>query len=111
LGYSHPITFNAPEGITFAVESVTRLGVQGIDKQLVGETAAKIRKLRKPEPYKGKGVRYAGEQVRKQVGKAGKRRWRSLCPTTSTPHRGPSRGCAARCAAARRSTAPPSVLA
>ena len=72
LGYSHSITFNAPEGISFAVESPTRLGVQGIDKQLVGETAAKIRKLRKPEPYKGKGVRYAGEQVRKKVGKAGK---------------------------------------
>ena len=72
LGYSHSITFNAPDGITFAVESATKLGVQGIDKQLVGETAAKIRKLRKPEPYKGKGVRYAGEQVRKKVGKAGK---------------------------------------
>ena len=72
LGYSHSITFNAPEGITFEVESATKLGVQGIDKQLVGETAAKIRKLRKPEPYKGKGVRYAGEQVRKKVGKAGK---------------------------------------
>jgi large subunit ribosomal protein L6 len=72
LGYSHSITFNAPEGITFAVDGPTRLGVQGIDKQLVGETAAKIRKLRKPEPYKGKGVRYAGEQVRKKVGKAGK---------------------------------------
>ena len=72
LGYSHSITFNAPEGITFAVEGPTRLGVLGIDKQLVGETAAKIRKLRKPEPYKGKGVRYAGEQVRKKVGKAGK---------------------------------------
>ena len=72
LGYSHPITFDAPEGITFAVESPTKLGVQGIDKQLVGETAAKIRKLRKPEPYKGKGVRYAGEQIRRKVGKAGK---------------------------------------
>jgi large subunit ribosomal protein L6 len=72
LGYSHTITFNAPDGITFAVDSATRLGVQGIDKQLVGEVAAKIRKLRKPEPYKGKGVRYAGEQVRKKVGKAGK---------------------------------------
>src|SRR5215210_4131493 len=72
LGYSHSITFNAPDGITFAVEGPTRLGVQGIDKQLVGETAARIRKLRKPEPYKGKGVRYAGEQVRKKVGKAGK---------------------------------------
>jgi large subunit ribosomal protein L6 len=72
LGYSHSITFNAPEGITFAVEGPTRLGVQGIDKQLVGETAAKIRKLRKPEPYKGKGVRYAGEHIRRKVGKAGK---------------------------------------
>lgn len=72
LGYSHSITFNAPEGITFTVESPTKLGVQGIDKQLVGETAAKIRKLRKPEPYKGKGVRYAGEHVRRKVGKAGK---------------------------------------
>jgi large subunit ribosomal protein L6 len=72
LGYSHSITFNAPEGITFAVEGPTRLGVQGIDKQLVGETAANIRKLRKPEPYKGKGVRYAGEHIRRKVGKAGK---------------------------------------
>jgi large subunit ribosomal protein L6 len=72
LGYSHPITFNAPEGITFAVEGPTRFGVQGIDKQLVGEVAANIRKLRKPEPYKGKGVRYAGEHVRRKVGKAGK---------------------------------------
>jgi large subunit ribosomal protein L6 len=72
LGYSHSIIFDAPEGITFAVESQTRLGVQGIDKQLVGEVAAKIRKLRKPEPYKGKGVRYAGEHVRRKVGKAGK---------------------------------------
>ena len=72
LGYSHPITFNAPEGITFTVESPTKLGVQGIDKQLVGEVAANIRKLRKPEPYKGKGVRYAGEHIRRKVGKAGK---------------------------------------
>lgn len=72
LGYSHPIIFNAPEGITFAVESPTKLGVAGIDKQLVGEVAANIRKLRKPEPYKGKGVRYAGEVVRRKVGKAGK---------------------------------------
>jgi len=72
LGYSHPITFNAPEGITFSVEGPTRLGVQGIDKQLVGEVAANIRKLRKPEPYKGKGVRYAGEHIRRKVGKAGK---------------------------------------
>ena len=72
LGYSHPIVFNAPDGITFAVENPTRFGVQGIDKQLVGEVAANIRKLRKPEPYKGKGVRYAGEVVRRKVGKAGK---------------------------------------
>jgi large subunit ribosomal protein L6 len=72
LGYSHPIVFNAPDGITFAVENATRFGVQGIDKQLVGEVAANIRKLRKPEPYKGKGVRYAGEHVRRKVGKAGK---------------------------------------
>jgi large subunit ribosomal protein L6 len=72
LGYSHPITFNAPEGITFTVEGQTRLGVVGIDKQLVGEVAANIRKLRKPEPYKGKGVRYAGEHIRRKVGKAGK---------------------------------------
>jgi large subunit ribosomal protein L6 len=72
LGYSHTITFNAPDGITFTVESPTKLGVQGIDKQLVGEVAANIRKLRKPEPYKGKGVRYAGEHIRRKVGKAGK---------------------------------------
>ena len=72
LGYSHSIIFDAPDGITFAVESQTKLGVQGIDKQLVGEVAANIRKLRKPEPYKGKGVRYAGEHVRRKVGKAGK---------------------------------------
>ncbi|WP_028644808.1 50S ribosomal protein L6 [Nocardioides sp. URHA0020] len=72
LGYSHPITFNAPEGITFTVETPTKLGVQGIDKQLVGEVAANIRKLRKPEPYKGKGVRYSGEHIRRKVGKAGK---------------------------------------
>jgi large subunit ribosomal protein L6 len=72
LGYSHPITFNAPDGITFTVDGPTRLGVQGIDKQLVGEVAANIRKLRKPEPYKGKGVRYSGEHIRRKVGKAGK---------------------------------------
>jgi large subunit ribosomal protein L6 len=72
LGYSHSIIFDAPEGITFTVEGPTKLGVVGIDKQLVGETAAKIRKLRKPEPYKGKGVRYAGEHIRRKVGKAGK---------------------------------------
>ena len=72
LGYSHPITFNAPDGVTFVVDGPTRFGVQGIDKQLVGQVAANIRKLRKPEPYKGKGVRYAGEHIRRKVGKAGK---------------------------------------
>jgi large subunit ribosomal protein L6 len=72
LGFSHPIVIRPPEGITFAVESATRFSVQGIDKQQVGEVAANIRKLRKPDPYKGKGVRYAGEQVRRKVGKAGK---------------------------------------
>ena len=72
LGYSHSITFDAPEGITFTTDGPTKLGVVGIDKQLVGEVAANIRKLRKPEPYKGKGVRYAGEHIRRKVGKAGK---------------------------------------
>ena len=72
LGYSHSITVEAPAGISFAVENPTRFAVQGIDKQLVGEVAANIRKLRKPDPYKGKGVRYAGEQIRRKVGKAGK---------------------------------------
>ena len=72
LGYSHPIVVEAPEGITFAVDGPTKITVSGISKQLVGETAANIRKLRKPEPYKGKGVRYAGEQIRRKVGKAGR---------------------------------------
>ena len=72
LGFSHPVHVTAPEGITFAVESATKFSVSGIDKQQVGEVAANIRKIRKPEPYKGKGVRYAGEQVRRKVGKAGK---------------------------------------
>jgi large subunit ribosomal protein L6 len=72
LGFSHPVTVNPPEGITFVVEAPTRFSVQGIDKQQVGEVAANIRKLRKPDPYKGKGVRYAGEQIRRKVGKAGK---------------------------------------
>ncbi|MGF0115787.1 50S ribosomal protein L6 [Promicromonospora sp. Marseille-Q5078] len=72
LGFSHPVTVAAPEGITFAVESPTKFSVAGIDKQQVGEVAANIRKIRKPEPYKGKGVRYAGEVVRRKVGKAGK---------------------------------------
>jgi large subunit ribosomal protein L6 len=72
LGYSHTITFDAPEGVSFAVENATRFSVSGIDKQQVGEVAANIRKLRKPEPYKGKGIRYAGEQIRRKVGKAGK---------------------------------------
>ncbi|TMR07175.1 50S ribosomal protein L6 [Actinomadura soli] len=72
LGYSHPITVEPPEGINFTVERPTQLVVEGIDKQKVGEVAANIRKLRKPDPYKGKGVRYEGEQIRRKVGKAGK---------------------------------------
>jgi len=72
LGFSHPVTVNPPAGITFVIEAPTRFSVQGIDKQQVGEVAANIRKIRKPEPYKGKGVRYAGENVRRKVGKAGK---------------------------------------
>ena len=72
LGFSHPMVINAPEGITFTVEKPTAFTVSGIDKQAVGEVAANIRKLRKPEPYKGKGVRYAGEHIRRKVGKAGK---------------------------------------
>jgi large subunit ribosomal protein L6 len=72
LGFSHPVVINAPEGITFVVETNTKFLVQGIDKQQVGEVAANIRKLRKPEPYKGKGVRYSGERVRSKAGKAGK---------------------------------------
>jgi large subunit ribosomal protein L6 len=72
LGFSHPVVVTPPEGITFVVEAPTRFSVQGIDKQQVGEVAANIRKIRKPEPYKGKGVRYAGENVRRKVGKAGK---------------------------------------
>ena len=72
LGFSHSITVEPPAGISFEVEGNNKLTVKGIDKQAVGEVAANIRKLRKPEPYKGKGVRYAGEQVRKKVGKAGK---------------------------------------
>jgi large subunit ribosomal protein L6 len=72
LGYSHPIEIDPPEGISFEVESPTRLAVVGIDKELVGQMAAQVRSTRKPEPYKGKGVRYAGEQVRRKAGKAGK---------------------------------------
>lgn len=72
LGYSHPVPVPAPEGISFVVESPIRFRVEGIDKQQVGEVAANIRKLRKPDPYKGKGVRYAGEVVRRKVGKTGK---------------------------------------
>ena len=72
LGFSHSVTVNPPAGISFAVEGNTKLTVHGIDKQAVGEVAANIRKLRKPEPYKGKGVRYAGEVVRRKAGKSGK---------------------------------------
>jgi large subunit ribosomal protein L6 len=72
LGFSHPVPVKAPEGITFEVQAPTRFVVSGIDKQQVGEVAATIRKLRKPDPYKGKGVRYQGEVIRRKVGKAGK---------------------------------------
>jgi len=72
LGYSHPIEIDPPEGITFEVENPTRLAVIGIDKELVGQVAAKVRQTRKPEPYKGKGVRYSGEYIRRKAGKAGK---------------------------------------
>jgi large subunit ribosomal protein L6 len=72
LGYSHPVEVDAPEGITFQVETPTRLAVFGADKELVGQTAAYIRSRRKPEPYKGKGIRYAGEVVLRKAGKAGK---------------------------------------
>jgi large subunit ribosomal protein L6 len=72
LGYSHPITVEPPAGISFSVDGNTKVMVHGISKQAVGEVAANIRKLRKPEPYKGKGVRYAGEVIRRKAGKAGK---------------------------------------
>jgi large subunit ribosomal protein L6 len=72
LGFSHPVVVDPPEGISFRVVRPTEFVVEGIDKQLVGETAANIRKIRKPEPYKGKGVRYKGEKVRRKAGKAGK---------------------------------------
>jgi large subunit ribosomal protein L6 len=72
LGYSHPVEIEPPAGIAFEVENPTRLAVVGIDKELVGEMAARVRSTRKPEPYKGKGVRYAGERIRRKAGKAGK---------------------------------------
>ncbi len=72
LGYSHPIEIDPPEGIAFEVENPTRLAVTGIDKELVGHMAARVRQMRKPEPYKGKGVRYAGEVIRRKAGKSGK---------------------------------------
>ena len=72
LGYSHPVEIEPPAGISFELENPTRLAVVGIDKELVGQVAARIRATRKPEPYKGKGVRYAGEQIRRKAGKAGK---------------------------------------
>ena len=72
LGYSHPIEIDPPAGISFEVENPTKLAVVGIDKELVGEIAARVRATRKPEPYKGKGVRYAGEKIRRKAGKAGK---------------------------------------
>ncbi|MDH6244775.1 50S ribosomal protein L6 [Mycobacterium sp. OTB74] len=72
LGYSHPVLIEAPEGITFAVETPTKFSVSGIDKQKVGQISAVIRRLRRPDPYKGKGIRYEGEQIRRKVGKTGK---------------------------------------
>ena len=72
LGYSHPVLITAPEGVTFAVETPTKFSVSGIDKQKVGQIAANIRRLRKSDPYKGKGIRYEGEQIRRKVGKTGK---------------------------------------
>src|SRR6202000_409141 len=72
LGYSHPVVITAPEGVTFAVETPTKFSITGIDKQKVGQIAANIRRLRKSDPYKGKGVRYEGEQIRRKVGKTGK---------------------------------------
>jgi large subunit ribosomal protein L6 len=73
LGYSHPVVVNAPEGITFTVPAPTKIIVQGIDKEAVGQVAANIRSLRKPEPYKGKGVKYAGERILRKAGKTGKK--------------------------------------
>ena len=72
LGYSHPVDVMPPQGVNFAVEGATRIVVSGIDKQQVGETAAQIRRLRPPEPYKGKGIRYSNEVIRRKAGKAGK---------------------------------------
>ncbi|MFT7022784.1 50S ribosomal protein L6 [Rhodococcus sp. BGS-1C] len=72
LGYSHPVLIEAPDGITFTVESPTRFTISGIDKQAVGQIAANIRRLRRPDPYKGKGIRYEGEVIRRKVGKTGK---------------------------------------
>jgi large subunit ribosomal protein L6 len=72
LGFSHPVVVDAPDGVTFEVPQPTRISVRGIDKELVGQVAANIRKIRKPEPYKGKGVRYAGERVIRKAGKAAK---------------------------------------
>ncbi len=72
LGFSHPVSFAAPEGITFEVPEATKIVITGIDKELVGQVAANIRKIRPPEPYKGKGVRYSGEHIRRKAGKAGR---------------------------------------
>jgi large subunit ribosomal protein L6 len=74
LGFSHPVSFPAPEGISFEVPEPTKVSISGIDKEQVGQVAANIRKIRPPEPYKGKGVRYAGEQIRRKAGKAGRGR-------------------------------------
>ena len=104
---------DAPEGIAFAVENPTRFSVQGIDKQQVGEVAANIRKLRKPDPYKGKGVRYAGEQIRRKVGKAGKpcHPHGTSTASSSAARARPPRASDARSAAASASVERPSVRA
>jgi len=72
VGYSHPVRMDPPAGINYAVEGTTKVSVQGIDKEVVGEEAARIRRVRKPEPYKGKGIRYANERIRRKAGKTGK---------------------------------------
>src|SRR3954453_17109783 len=112
LGFSHPVNVPAPDGITFSVERPTQFTVAGIDKQLVGEVAANIRKIRPPEPYKGKGVKYQGEVIRRKAGKAGKKGARlgsrvaaAWPPSAPSGGRGTTSGCAST------SAAPPSVPA
>ncbi len=116
LGYSHPVLVTAPDGISFRVETPTRFAVQGIDKQQVGEISAKIRNQRQTDPYKGKGVRYQGEVVRRKAGKAGKKYWlhrafsRRPAGRPASRKRAGSPVLAGTSGCARRSPAPPSVL-